>query len=91
MEKINNIMHYSSAWDVFDENTTRAQWEAIPEDVREALHHVDDFEPYSYVLVNTDTVYVVDSINGDVLNTESLKEFMQHTIEYITEGLDYED
>ena len=91
MENINNIMHYSSAWNVFDENTTRAQWEAIPEDVREALQHVDDFEPFAYILVNGDTVYTVDSFNGDVLQVETLEEFMQRTIEYITEDLDNED
>lgn len=85
MGTITSINYYSSAWKVFDENTTRAEFDAIPADVIDAIKHVDDFEPYAYVLINGATIHVIDSFNGDVFNTLPLEEFKAETIKYAME------
>ena len=56
----------------------------LTEEQRSELYGVDDYESYSY---QTDgaTVVVSDSLNGDVLSTDTMEDFLRNTLEYLEE------
>ena len=91
METIKNIKVYHDLFELFDENTTREEWDALSDGIKHALEFMDAFESFEYALINYDTVLVLES--GDVSGEpQPLEEFKKETINYIIEeGLDYED
>ena len=46
---------------------------------------VDDFESFAYYVIDRKKLVLVDDLNGDVLNTQSLESFYRESIEYYNE------
>ena len=46
---------------------------------------VDDYESFAYYIIDRKKLVLVDDINGDVLNTESLESFYRESMEYYNE------
>ena len=75
MEEIKSISAYRDAYTLIDENCYKLI-DGISEDVKEELQHVDDFEPYTYYIVNDKAVILCDSISGDKYTSyETIEEF----------------
>lgn len=62
--------------------------ESLTDDERECLDHVDDFESYEYSVFNglyDDIVTMKDSVSGDVLLTQPMREFLRDTKAFLEE------
>ena len=77
LRHLKNISVYSSAYDcLMEESFLPGEITREEKDFCDFLRHVDDFEPISYVVFNSETVVFCDSINGDVSGFLSLSAFL---------------
>ena len=44
--------------------------------------HICDFEPIRFVVVDDETVYTCDSLNGDVQTVQSVADFYKYNMEW---------
>lgn len=58
--------------------------ESLTDDEREYLDHVDDFEPYEFIVLRG-VVTMKDSISGDVLLTQPMSDFLRDTLAFLKE------
>lgn len=65
--EVKTLQHFSCAYDLLMEDCDVEIMEALNDDERDFLRHVDDFDPVAYYLINGDTVVVCDSITGDIM------------------------
>ena len=81
IKDIKSIYHYSSCYELLDENTDREFWEAhdFDEDDICFLRHFDDFEGYVYYVINYEYVLITlcEDVSGDVM---TLDEFINATL-----------
>ena len=66
LENITSIHSYTSSYDLLSENLEPETWEAVSEDAKDFIMHVDDFEGISFLLFNYETVIVYDRTCGDI-------------------------
>ena len=58
----------------------------LSDDVKIALEHADDYESVSFCVLNDDTVFILDSLTGDLLGKPmALDKFIRNVIETATE------
>ena len=86
-ESIRSISAFSSAWEVLEDYVSDRRLSDLTADEREALQHVDDFESYSYYVLNGHTVIVCDSITGDVIDSATINNFFVSTLRYVIEAV----
>ena len=81
--ELKTINHYRLAYkvirDFFPEELAK-----LTDDQKCELESVDDYEDYGYTVINGDTIIL--DVDGDVIGTEPLQDFMQHTLDYIREA-----
>ena len=58
----------------------------LTQEQRGLLEHVDDFEPYDYLLIDGACVVVRDMISGEVMQIGTLAEFLHNTLEFLKEN-----
>ena len=76
-------MKYCSAWTMLrDEEPMFCECLSLEE--REFLSHVDDFEPYEFGVLRG-VVTMKDSISGDVLLVQPIKDFLRDTLAFLRE------
>ena len=86
MINLERIKHYSSSYDLIMEEYDPEVTEALTEDEKDYLTHVDDYEWVSFFLVNGDTVYVCDRVLGGIEGEPvSLEDFAQNVLNYVRE------
>lgn len=76
---------YRDVIEIFEEYCTRDAIKALSEDLRCFLEHVNDFEGMGYYVINNCMVMTVDALTGDVLNVETLANFLHETYKYYQE------
>lgn len=63
-----------------------AFYEALSDDEKTAVSHVDDFENIEYFVINESKVIAADSLSGDVIQEfNTIDEFTAATMAYIRE------
>lgn len=58
--------------------------DSLPLEQRDFLSHVDDFEPYEFSVLRG-VVTMKDSISGDVLLVQPMKDFLRDTLAFLRE------
>lgn len=80
-----NIQTFKNAADIIAEFMPEVI-EALTDEEKTALRHVDDFECLVYFVIDERKVIVADSINGDVIQEfKNLVKFLGETLAYIGE------
>lgn len=77
---------YSTAYMLID-NDRPEFLDQLTQGQRETLEHVDDFESIDYLLIDGSAVVIRDMMSGDVLQIETLAEFLRHTLDYLKENI----
>ena len=88
MKNIKSICHYGCAYDLILDYYGRDEFFdcALTEEQEDFLRCVDDYESFTFYVVNDDTVLVCDSISGAVIGSAvSLEEFKRNMIELASE------
>lgn len=82
IKDIKSICHYNSCYELLDENTHRKFWEDFDEDDICFLRHFDDFEGYTYYVINYDYVLMAccEDVCGDVM---TLDDFIRETLKLL--------
>ena len=60
-------------------------------EVMDYLHHINDFEPLSFMVLNGDLVLVYDNISGYVVGQQDIAEFIDQSVDYAREELSNEN
>ena len=68
-----SISHYSDARTILIENASDALKDWTPGELL-ALNHIDDFELFSYFVIDGKTVITTDA-SGDIFSVDSLEDF----------------
>ena len=63
----------------------------VEPDVMDYLHHINDFEPLSFMVLNGDLVLVYDNISGYVVGQQDIAEFIDQSVDYAREELENEN
>lgn len=80
-----NIRRFKCAADVIGEFLPEVI-DALTDEERTAVRHVDDFESIEYFVIDEKKVIVTDSLTGDVIQEfKNLVKFLSETLEYISE------
>ena len=74
------MKEYTSPYDLLAEECPDVLM-ALTEDEKDCLRYVLDFESIT-LQVHGDTVDTVDSVSGDILQSESFVQFVRDTIHY---------
>ena len=85
--KIENIRTFTSAYELLEEyDVIKETGFSADEDDILFLQNFDNFEGYNYVVINDFKVFVVDSLNGDLIGNEmTMGEFWKELIEMLNE------
>ena len=57
----------------------------VEPDVMDYLHHINDFEPVKFMVVNGCLVVSYDIISGDVISQEDIADFINQSVDYARE------
>lgn len=83
---IKSIYHYNSCYELLNENTDRDFWEEndFNDDDICFLQHFDDFEGYTYYIINYEYVIVTicEDVEGEVI---TLEKFISETLKLLEE------
>ena len=74
------IEKYTNVYDLFKDYGY-----PMTDDQADYFSGVDDYESFAYYIIDRKKLVLVDDINGDVLNTESLESFYRNFIKYYNE------
>ena len=85
--KIKRIEIYNDIGDLFEEQLTLEEINNIDPEIMFYLHHINDFEPLSFMVVNNDTVITFDNISGDAFEQIPITDFINESIEYAAENI----
>ena len=77
-----NLMYYgkdllklfSEYYDGFD---------GLDAEVKDYISSINDYDPIAYAVIDDEKVVTIDSINGMILGTDSLPDFINQTLDYI--------
>lgn len=69
LKAVKRISAYSSAYEVVNNMTTKAEYDAIPSELMDFIRGCDDYECFCYFVINDAEVTIADSINGDCFCT----------------------
>ena len=61
--------------------------DSISSDTYDALDHQCDFEDFNFFVVNGEQVITADGLNGDVIGSLPLDDFIKEAIEYAMEDI----
>lgn len=85
-KKIENISAYRDGYELMSDTDEGSRILAVlPVEEHEALKHADDYEAVLYILLNYDTVIIADSINGDIFEITTLKDFVINSAKWAYE------
>jgi hypothetical protein len=70
---------------IFKEYCGRDAINALSDDFRSYLEHVNDFEGIGFYVINDSIVVTVDSFGGDIYNVDTLANFLHETYKYYQE------
>ena len=59
----------------------------VDQETKDWIRGIDDFECFAYTVIDNETVIVSDSINGDIIGQQPIKDFMTETLNYIREEI----
>ena len=80
--KINRIEKFNSFFELISECAPEL-FDVVSDEMKDALNGFDDFSGIDYFLVNGETVYAADDVNGDIAGDPmSIREFFFRTVEY---------
>ena len=79
--EITNICVYHDAYDLVYEHCDGEEWMTLSEDARMNLKHLTDWEYLDFIVINEEDVISTDRLTGDVIGTDTLKEFIRQCIE----------
>lgn len=86
MQDIKTINYYSSSYDVISENFGYDVFEELTDDEKLFLQCADDYESFSFHVINNELVYVCDSISGDIIGSPvTLEDFKDNLFKYARE------
>lgn len=57
----------------------------LDDETKNNLSHQCDFEDFVFYVIDNDTVVSTDGLNGDVIATDALEEFIEQAIKYAKE------
>ena len=60
---------------------------SMSDDLKDAIFHLDDWEPIVFFTINNDTVIIADSISDQVFDSMPIAEFISQTIKAGEESL----
>lgn len=82
---IKNIQLFMAA-DAIIAEFRPAVYEALSDEDKTAVSHVDDFENIEYFVINESKVIAADSLSGDAIQEfNTIDEFIAETMAYIRE------
>lgn len=76
---------YRDIIEIFKEYCTRDTINALSDDFKSYLEHVNDFEGIGFYVINGSVVVTVDSFGGDVYGVDTLANFLHDTYKYYQE------
>jgi len=78
------IYYYTTAFEVIENWMDPAAFDALSDDEKEILEGVDDYEYFSYYVMDGSTVIIADGRDGgSIIGRQSLDEFVSDTMEYV--------
>ena len=83
MKNVSTISSYMSLHDLFMHELPGAMWHNLPQDTKENVRHVDDFDCSAYYVFDGEIVITCDAINGDVISGPV------HIVKLFCDTLDY--
>ena len=82
----NTLYKYNSVYDVFREWAPAEKFNALTPDDKIALLALDDYEYFSYYVMDGKTIYICDGLDGgNIISASTLDFYINETIKYITE------
>ena len=82
----NTLYKYNSVYDVFCEWAPAEKFNALTPDDKIALLALDDYEYFSYYVMDGKTIYICDGLDGgNIISASTLDFYINETIKYITE------
>lgn len=82
----NTLYQYKAAYDVIQEWAPAETLNALTSDELINLSCIDDYEYFSYYVIDGKTVYIVDGLDGgNIISASTLDFYINETIKYITE------
>ena len=75
-----NIRIYRTAADLMQEELPANYFRPVSPDLLEAISSLDDYEDFTYYLIDDTQVIVTDRASGTVLSDESINSFVSNTI-----------
>ena len=76
---------YTDIITIFQEHCSADAVKALSDDFRSYLTHVNDFEGLGFYVINNCMVMTVDALSGNVLNVDTLANFLHETYKYYRE------
>ena len=61
------------------------KYDKLDDDTKHSLSYQCDFEDFVFYVIDDETVVSTDGLNGDVIATEALEEFIEQAIKYAKE------
>ena len=77
------IENYSNIAKLVEEQTDKN----ISPEIMYCLQHMNDFEPFNYMVVNNSFVVIYDILSGDVIEKENLDNYINQVLEYAAENI----
>lgn len=82
----NTLYQYKSAYDVIQEWAPAEKLNSLTDDQLLTLSCIDDYEYFSYYVMDGKTIYICDGLDGgNIISASTLDFYINETIEYITE------
>ena len=79
------IDYYHNDVETLIEDYAPAIYSSLSDEIKFNLSHLCDWEDFVFYVIDEETVYTVDGLNGDVLVENTLKYFIEQAIEYAQE------
>jgi hypothetical protein len=86
MENINSILRFCNAYELIKE-ASGFDLSELSEEETDFLESMNEYECFSFYLINDETVVVCDGFSGDVSgNAMNIEDFTRETINYVLES-----
>ena len=67
------------------------EYDKLDDDTKHSLSCQCDFEDFVFYVIDDETVVSTDGLNGDVIATDTLEEFIEQAIKYAKEEMSNEN
>ena len=81
-----NILYYGDTLDhLVADYADDDDWAELDEDTMFNIRHSVDYESFAFYVIDDKTVITADTLSGDVVAENTVKEFIRQAIEYAQE------